>query len=220
MQPLSFDRSAMAAYVLEELQALVATSESLSDFDLLDAARCRGWSRLDTVVHVRSGIAEMVVGCLSVTTAEPDHDAATYWSSHPDDRDEDPVAHVLWLRRTASAYGRPSAAVRHLAAVAASVPPVLGAMGEHHICFQGKVLTGGDYLATWVVELAVHHLDLAVPTAHPTSASLGVARTVIEAIAGHALPAEMPDEEAVLVGIGRQPWPPGHEAIPSFPVSL
>lgn len=210
----------MAMCLLDELQAVVATCASLSDLDLLDPALCRGWSRLDTVVHVRSGLAEMVVGCLSVTTAEPDHDAASYWNSHPDDRDDDPVAHVLWLRRTASAYGRPSAAVRHLSAVAASLPPVLDAMGEDHIFFQGKVLTGGDYLATWVVELAIHHLDLATPTAHPTPASLSVARTVLEAIAEHALPGEMPDEEAVLVAVGRQPWPPGHEASRHFPVSL
>lgn len=220
MQSLSFDRSMMAMCLLDELQAVVATCESLSDLDLLDPALCRGWSRLDTVVHVRSGLAEMAVGCLSVTTAEPDHDAASHWRSHPDDRDDDPVPHVLWLRRTASAYGRPSAAVRHLAAVAGSIPSVLQAMGEHHIRFQDKVMAGGDYLATWVVELAVHHLDLAVPAPHPTPASLSVARTVLEAIAEHPLPRGMPDEQAVLVGVGRQPWPPGVEASPYFPVSL
>ncbi|MBT0993366.1 maleylpyruvate isomerase N-terminal domain-containing protein [Cellulomonas sp. DKR-3] len=109
--PLDEARELFVAQAAEFL----AACEALSDLELLDPSRCRGWSRLDLLVHVRAGLDEMAADLATPSTAPPDHDAAGYWGSHPDDRDEDVVPHVMWLRRTASAYGRPRAAVRHLA---------------------------------------------------------------------------------------------------------
>ena len=52
------------------------------------------------------------------------------------------------------------------------------------LAFQGGVLTTGDLLATWAVELGVHQLDLArdVEVAPPTPASLDLARRTVEAL--------------------------------------
>src|SRR4051794_41854447 len=101
----------------EQAAAFLTAASSLTELELLDPARCRAWSRLDTVVHVRAGLEELMSAWTVRTADPPTHDAASYWESHPDDRDDDPVPHVLWLRRTASAYQRPSGAIRHLAAV-------------------------------------------------------------------------------------------------------
>jgi len=76
--------------------------------------------------------------------------------------------------------------------------------------FQGHVLTAGDFLATWVVELAVHQLDLGrdldVPA--PPAAALRLARLTVEALLEHAPPQELTDAEVLLWGTGRAPAPP------------
>lgn len=160
MRSLSFSHSEALDVFLGQLEAFVDASQALCDMDLLKPSMCSGWSRLDAVVHVRAGLEEMMAGYLTHTTSDPDHDAASHWGSHPDDRDVDPVPHILWLRRTASAYGRPSAAVRHLKAVHDRVRKVVAGSSDRTIEFQNMTLSGGDFLATWTVELAVHHLDL------------------------------------------------------------
>ncbi len=61
------------------------------------------------------------------------------------------------------------------------------------LAFQGGVLTTGDLLATWAVELAVHQLDLAreIDVAPPSPDALAMARRTVEALrdAGRGLPA-------------------------------
>lgn len=136
----------------------------------------------------------------------PTHDAASYWESFADD-DDDPVPHILWMRRTAAAYNRPSGALRHLRDVAATADLVLGRMPDHALLFQGKTMTSGDFLATWVVELAVHHLDLGDGSGRPTDGSLHVVRRTVEAIADTDLPGAWPDDVAALVALGREPLP-------------
>ncbi len=189
----------------------------MDDLAALDPARCRGWSRLDVIVHVRLGVEEMAATAAAYTDQTPDHDAASYWTSHPDDRDADPVAHILWLRRTASAYSRPASAVHHLRLVADLARRVLVGAPDRVVLFQGKAMTMGDFLATWVVELAVHQLDLG---SGGTPVGAALARRTLEAIAGADLPEQLSDADAVLAGLGRIPWPPQTGSPGRFPVSL
>jgi hypothetical protein len=128
------------------------------------------------------------------------------------------VPHILWLRRVASAYARPSAAVRHLADVASSVTAAVRTMPEGPVLFQGKCMRSGDFLATWVVELAVHQLDLDLGQDAPSG--LEWARVTLEAIADADLPPELDDRSAVLMGLGRVSAPVTSPLPPSYPVSL
>jgi len=201
----------------EQLRDFTTLVGALNDLELLDASLCHGWSRVDVAVHVRMGLEEVLGGCAAQTDATPDHDAASYWSSHPDDREADPVPHILWLRRTASAYARPSAAIRHLEDVAAGLTPALR-LPDQPLRFQGKVMTSGDFLATWAVELAIHHLDLDVATSPAAPAGLRLARRTIEALAGHDLPPQLDDKAAVLAGLGRVP--PPRQLPDMYPMSL
>ena len=69
----------------------------------------------------------------------------------------------------------------------------------------------GDFLATWAVELTVHHLDLnrELTVPDPTTAALALSRSTVEELAGGPLPADLSDVEAVLIGTGRAPVPSG-----------
>lgn len=83
--------------------------------------------------------------------------------------------------------------------------------------FQGKHMLTGDFLATWVVELVVHQLDLALDD---DPSDLDWARQTIEAIAERVLPTELDDRSAVLVGLGRIACPETVRLDPAFPLSL
>ncbi|GAA2022962.1 hypothetical protein GCM10009740_10120 [Terrabacter terrae] len=218
MRQLSFAHEQAVERLSRQVGELVAAAGSMSDLELLGSSLCHGWSRLDVVVHVRMGLQEMALGTIAASGEEPDHDAASYWAAHPDDRDDDPVLHILWLRRTAAAYSRPRAAVTHLREAADAAVRAAQTMPEGTVAFQGKHLRSGDFLATWVVELAVHQLDLGVTD--DGSSGLAWTRATLEAIAEAELPAALEDRTAVLVGLGRQQPPPSAQPGPAFPVSL
>jgi hypothetical protein len=68
-------------------------------------------------------------------------------------------------------------------------------------------MSGGDFLATWATELAVHHLDLDLGPnlLGPDPAALRLARQTADALADQSSPADWDDEHAVLVGWDRIP---------------
>lgn len=190
----------------------------LDDVQLLGASRCHGWSLLDVVVHVRLGLQEMALGATAYVDETANVDAASYWATHPDDRDADPVPHILWLRRVASAYATPAAAVAHLNDVATDALRAVGSMREGVIEFQRKRMRSGDFLATWVVELAVHQLDLGADGDSPSG--LAWTRMTVEALADCDLPSDLDDRAAVLAGLGRTPCPSSTKLEPPYPISL
>jgi hypothetical protein len=89
-------------------------------------------------------------------------------------------------------------------------------MPEGVIEFQGRRIRSGDFTGTWVVELAVHQLDLGLDG--DAASGLAWARRTLEAVAGTDLPAELDDRSAVLAGLGRTQPAIGLPAV--FPVSL
>ena len=207
---LTVDRTEACSAFTGQVERFVQSVGRLDDLELLAASRCHGWAVLDVVVHVRVGLEEMLRGVTAPTDDAPTVDAATYWSAwaaQPDRDDE--VDGILWTRRTASAYPRPSGAVRHLRAAADAV--LAAALPPAALRFQGQVIAGGDFLATWAVELAVHHVDLGLhlDLAPPTDAALRLTRATIEALLGTPVPPSVSDLDALLVGAGRVPVPPG-----------
>jgi hypothetical protein len=165
-------------------------------------------------------LQELAIGTTSRTDETTDHDAASYWGTDPDGRDDDPVPHILWLRRVASAYQRPAGAVVHLKDAAASAVRAVRPMPEGVVEFQGKRMHSGDFVATRVVELAVHQLDLDLGPDAVAPSGLAWTRMTLEAIADADLPAGLDDRSAVLIGLGRIPCPPSVRLAASFPVSL
>jgi hypothetical protein len=108
------------------------------------------------------------------------------------------------VQRLATAYRRPTSAVAHLRETADGLVRAVRAAAPGAVRFQGHVLATGDFLATWAVELAVHHLDIGrdldLPAPYP--GALRMARETVEALVGE-LPPEWSDETAVLAGTGR-----------------
>lgn len=206
---LTVDQNEARAAFTGQVERFVQTVDGLDDHALLAASRCHGWAVLDVVVHVRVGLEEMLRGATAPTDDAPTVDAASYWSAWAErpGRDDE-VGGILWTRRTASAYRRPAGAVDHLRAAADAV--LAAALPPAALRFQGHVITVGDFLATWAVELAVHHVDLGLhlDLAPPTDAALQLTRATIDALLGTPVPPSLSDLDALLIGAGRVPVPP------------
>ena len=178
---------------LGALENFVGAVEPLDDHALLAATRCWGWAVVDVVTHVRLGLEEVASCLLTAGTCEqaPDRDAATYWLTSPPGSGSDEVAGLVAIRRIASATRAPSGALVPLRVVTDALRSAVPRLHDGVLAFQGGVLTTGDFLATWAVELAVHQLDLAreVDVAPPTPAALELARRTVAALAEAGLPA-------------------------------
>lgn len=203
--PLRIDLGTGRAAFREALDAFGAAAESLGDLELLAPSRCRGWNRLDCLVHVRVGLEEMLTGPTASTEATADVDAASYWSTSESEAAEDPVPGILWTRRTADAYARPRDALEHLGRVIAALRLRSAELEPGVLDFQGHRIEVGDFLATWAVELVVHHLDLDLPPGSPPPSpeALRLARVTAEALTGPSTP-EALDAQVVLEGFGRR----------------
>jgi uncharacterized protein (TIGR03083 family) len=192
---------------VEALDSLLVAVHGLADADVLEPSRCRGWSVGDVVVHLHLGLQEMLLGLVTPSDQEPDTDAATYWqgSVPTNDPGADDLAPVLFVRRVASAYRTPSGLIAHFDATARGVLGAVARSAPATLSFQQRTLNSGNYLATWAVEVAVHHLDLTatVDLTPPASSGLALARQTIESLAGGRLPAHWPDDHVTLVGTGR-----------------
>lgn len=199
-----FDHRDTQPVFCDAVERFVSTVQALSDYELLAASRCHGWAVMDVVTHVRVGLQEML-GAFTAFTEEPaDQDAMTYWQDYAGD--SDPVDPILWTRRTAAAYRRPSGAVPHLRMAADAVDSASARMRDGRVSFQGHTLSTGDFLATWTVELAVHQLDLGhtIDVAEPTPGSARLARRTVEALLGTELPTALSDISCALLGTGRR----------------
>ncbi len=191
---------------LAELTTLTEVLDQLSEAELWAASRCRGWAVSDVAVHVHLGLQEMVLGVLSPTSALATADAASYWSAYQPPEDPGDLHHLHFVRLLASAYRRPDQLLTHWQSTASALARGVQALPSGPLDFQGRVLATGDFLATWAVELAVHHLDLGreLDLAPPEPTALRLARETVEALAG-PMPADWSDEEVVLLGTGRTP---------------
>ena len=61
----------------ESIRAFRHAVDGLSEFELLDASRCHGWTRLDVMVHAIAGWPDMLGGLVSLAESAPTVDAAS-----------------------------------------------------------------------------------------------------------------------------------------------
>ena len=178
------------AAFLGELEAFLRVAGDLDERQLLAASRSQGWNVVDVIVHVHLGLQEMLLGIVTPTDAEPDTDAARYWQSAVPSTDTgaDELDTVRFVQRLGAAYRRPTGAVGHLRPTVRGIQTATRALVPGAVRFQGHVLATGDFLATWAVELAVHHLDLGreLDLEPPARPALRLARATVEALAGGA----------------------------------
>jgi uncharacterized protein (TIGR03083 family) len=203
---VNVDHDEGRAAFLAGLDAFTGCAGGLSDLQLMAASRCTGWTVADVVVHVHLGLQEMLLGLLSGTAEPADTDAAGYWRTvQPSEDDPDGLGGMRFVRLLSGSYQRPTGAVRHLLPTTEGIRAAVALLRPGAVRFQGHVLPTGDFLATWAVELAVHHLDLGrdLDLPPPAPAALHLTRRTVEALARADAPRTWPDETVALLGTGR-----------------
>ncbi|MEO3810145.1 maleylpyruvate isomerase N-terminal domain-containing protein [Sphaerisporangium sp. B11E5] len=187
---------------------------ALPDGDFGRASGCAGWLVRDLVCHLVIDAQDVLITLVTPAEGAATVDAVTYWRLVDPPTGEDPLDALI--PRLAAAYGEPWLLKFHLDDVGAAAgraaeladPAVL-------VGTRGEVLTVGDYLAAYVLEWTLHHLDLVAhlpSVAGPDAGSLAAARVALEKIAGRAFPASFSDRDVLLVGTGRR-VPTGTEKV-------
>jgi hypothetical protein len=200
---------------LKALGGVLDAFGQLDDRAMLATSGCFGWNVGDVLTHVHLGLQEMLLALGMYTDEPPDADAATYWQAFPPHHgvlSDDQLDDIQFVRRTNAAYRRPADALRHFGITANGLLDRVPTLPEVAMPFQGKVLSSGDFLSIWVVELVIHHLDLQaeVTLPDPDPTALRLTRQVIEALVGDELPHGVPDRTVVLIGAGREPVTEAH----------
>ncbi|MET7486691.1 maleylpyruvate isomerase N-terminal domain-containing protein [Streptomyces sp. NPDC005538] len=187
--------------------ALLTAVAGLEDEDFARPSGCAGWLVRDLVCHLVLDAQDVLITLVTPADTEPTRDAVTYWTvTQTPPTGEDPLDALIV--RLAAAYEEPWLLKFHLDDVgsAAGRAARLADPGLR-VGTQGEALTAGDYLSAYVLEWALHHLDLVAHLPHrpgPPAETLAGARELLERIAGAAFPASFSDRDALLVGTGRR----------------
>ncbi|MEW9550714.1 maleylpyruvate isomerase N-terminal domain-containing protein [Nonomuraea sp. NPDC050783] len=187
--------------------ALRAAVAGLPDEDFARPSGCAGWLVRDLVCHLVIDAQDVLITLATPADAEPTRDAVTYWevAATPPTGDDPLDALIV---RLAAAYQEMPLLKFHLDDVGSAAGRAAGLADPGlRVGTRGQVLTAGDYLAAYVLEWTLHHLDLVThlpDVAGPPAEGLARSREMLEAIAGTAFPRALSDEDALLVGTGRR----------------
>ena len=202
--------AALAAALHSAYAGVTAVVADLDDHDLLLPSGCHGWTICDLLLHLTLDPQRALVALHTPADGPPDADFISYFRSFPGSDDPGTaVAHAQWVRRTASAFTRPSGVVERWTETVAAAGYAAGrADPASLIRTQNLVLPVPDFIATLVTEAVIHHLDLIVslPDApEPSPEAAEIALSTLEGLAGsEGLPAHWSEREALLKGSGRE----------------
>jgi hypothetical protein len=187
--------------------ALRTAVAALADEDFARPSGCAGWLVRDLVCHLVIDAQDVLITLVTPADTEPTRNAVTYWQvTDTPPTGDDPLDALIV--RLAAAYQEPWLLKFHLDDVGSAAGRAAElADPDLRVSTQDQVLTAGDYLAAYVLEWTLHHLDLIAHlpgAAKPPAEGLAGARALLERIAGAVFPASWSDVDALLVGTGRR----------------
>jgi hypothetical protein len=212
------DHAELVEVLADSYRRWSATVADLPAAAYLRATGAEGWCVLDLLHHQLSDAQRVLVALHTPADGPADTDRVTYWQPFgPAGRyvaaSDSGLAGAWFTRRAAAAFGHRPDALAGLWAetAAAAVHAARGADPGLRVATQGYVLDVADFIATAVVEVSVHSLDLAVAAAdHEASpAGLAVVRGTLDGLLGvrlgdPAAPVAWSDEEYARAGTGRR----------------
>lgn len=179
----------------------------LSDEDFTQPSGCTGWLVRDLVCHLVIDAQDVLITLVTPADTEPTRDAVTYWEIADKPPTGDGPLDALTVR-LAAAYEDPRLLQFHLDDVGSAAGRA-AELADPNLWLRTRdeVITAGDYLAAYVLEWTLHHLDLVAHLPHvaaPPEETLARSRRILENIAGTTFPATWSDSDALLIGTGRR----------------
>ena len=179
---------------------------SLDSEELLAPSGCRGWTNDALIFHMLLDAQRALVTFSSPVAGPADTNFVDYWRGFVAS-DEDSRAHAIFVRMSAAAHPdeTTTAGRWHLTA-----PAALRRAGEtsgiDFVTTQGYTLTTADFIATLVVEAAVHHLDLVVNLRHkpgPAEPAVSITTRTLDGLLGQSRPEQWDEITYLLKATGR-----------------
>lgn len=196
---------------LEDIYETVAAfAASLDEAGQATPSRCEAWTVRDLLFHMLLDSQRALVAFASPSDEPPDTDFVEYWRPFSPDS-EWSGAHARFVVVSAAAYGSGERLERHRVLVAGAAVRAARASSLERITTQGHVLEVADFVATLVVEAAVHYVDLteAFPNEAPPPASgLDLVALTLDGLLDAPRPAPWDDFTYLLKGTGRLPLSP------------
>ena len=207
------DRAAVLDALDAVYQQVTTVVSELGEADLMRPSRCAGWAVADVLYHELLDARRALRTFATPSAGPADRDAVSYWRDYAPGSGEDSApdgaaaaAHARYVRIAASAYP-PSWLVWDWSETSAAARRAARACTHEYVATQGHVLSVADFVATLVVEAAVHYLDLTVDLPSfpgPEPASLALVRRVLTGLLAAPLPDSWDDTTAALKGTGRE----------------
>lgn len=187
--------------------ALRTAVAELRDEEFALPSGCTGWLVRDLVCHLVIDAQDVLITLVTPADSEPTRDAATIWEvADKPPTGDDPLDALIV--RLAAAYEEPWLLKFHLDDVGSAAGRAAELADPRlNVSTKDQVLTAGDYLAGYVIEWTLHHLDLIAnlpAAADPPAESLAGSRALLERIAGVEFPKSLSDKDVLLVGTGRR----------------
>ena len=211
------DRTAVQDALAAVYGTVGAVADGLTDATALLPSRCAGWAVLDVLYHQLLDARRALRTFASPSADPPDVDDVTYWrpyspgSGHPAALGSPGAArHARHVRIAAAAY-EPAELAWEWRETSQAAVRAARACPHERLETQGHTLRTADFIATLVVEAAIHYLDLtvALPAAPgPDPAALALVRRTLGGLAGGPLPQSWDDATCALKGTGRLPLSP------------
>ena len=200
-----------ARLLVQVYDGLAACMRDLDD-EALSAPTRTDWTVAELVFHLLLDAQRVLVALATPADQPPDTDAVSYWHDW-NPAQGDGGTHTRFVQVAASAYSSPRVLVEHWTETAAAAGrAALAAPVDDVLETQGHRLALPDLLSTFVVEGAVHHLDLRSEVPVP-AAALAEVRRVLDGLLGGRAPADWSDEDYALKGTGRVPLTDGDRAV-------
>jgi uncharacterized protein (TIGR03083 family) len=184
---------------------LATVLDSVTDEESRQPSGCRGWSVLDLAYHLVEDAHRTLVDLNSPADGPADTDDVEYWRpGRPSPHDGEDAAIAAGIRERVGDLAR-----RHREACAAVLVAVGRVRLDDVVRGQGVAMTVADELSHYVVEAAIHHLDLVAHLDRPGPAAgpLAEVRRVLQHLLGQPFPPGWDDATAARRGTGREPLP-------------
>jgi uncharacterized protein (TIGR03083 family) len=211
----SLSRSETTEALAAEYAALRGVISSLDEAQLEEASGCRGWTNADLIFHMLLDAQRALVAFNMPGDPPPDRDYVDYWKAWSA-ADPDAHAHARFVRISAAAHGDPKLICKRWLLTSEAAMSCCRGAEPDYIATQGHVLTVGDFIATLVVEAAIHHLDLVRNLEEkpgPAPAAVQVTTKTLDGLLDAPRPSQWDDISYLSKGTGRQPLTDGDRSV-------
>lgn len=192
-----------------EVRAFIDAADALDEETFAAPTRLPAWNVAQLVAHVWRDLDRVRAGLAAPPPGPADTDAVTYWRSYdPRDRGPSIAEHAVEI---AAGFDSGAELVADLRRVAAeSTDAARGVPDERVVATWGPAIRLDELLATRVLELAIHGLDLADAVGREpwlTASAAALTRAILVRLLGAEPPAvqRMPDVAFFELASGRRP---------------